>query len=113
MTQFEEGAESGTELPETLIRELEQSDDEHLREIIHFAQELLHERHDPTTALEAREGEEILRTTDHGAYKIVIVKRTEQTGQDEGPFAYRVKFEPGLDDGEGEFRWHYLGRVMD
>lgn len=111
MTRSDEGSEPGVDLPQDILDELERSDDRQLREIIHYAQDLLHQRQDPTTELEPRQGEEILRTDDHGTYTIVIAKRTDVTGSEQGPYAYRVRYEPGIDDEDGQFKWHYLGRV--
>lgn len=113
MTRSEENSEPAVDLPEDILDELERSDDHQLEEIIHYAQDVLHQRHQPTTALEPRPGEEILRTTDHGAYTIVVIKRTDATGSEQGPYVYRVGYEPGIDDEEGTFKWHYLGRVAE
>lgn len=113
MTESEEESDISDELPELIISELEQSSDGQLHAIIDYAQKLLQERNVPTTAIEAREGEEIVRKDDHGAYTIVIVKQPDATGANRGPFAYRVKYEPDIDDGEGRFRWQYLGQVED
>lgn len=110
MCRSEESTEPAVDLPEDVLDALERSDDRQLRELIHYAQELLHDRHDPTTALEARQGEEILKTHDHGAYTIVIVNRTDATGTERGPYVYRVRNDPGLDDEDDQFNWHYLGR---
>lgn len=93
------------------IGELDGCSDEQLQAVIDRAQSILHDRHDPTEALEARPGEEILETHDHGAYTIVIVERTE--ADDPGPFMYRVQYEPEIDGDEGRFRWHFLGRFVD
>lgn len=111
MTRPEDDTDPRNGLPDGLLEAIEQSDDRQLREIIHHAQAILHQRHDPTMALEAREGEEILHTSDHGAYTIAIVRRTDATGPEQGPYVYRVRYEPELHDEEGRFRWHYLGRV--
>lgn len=113
MTRSTDDPDPSKGLPDLVISELEQSSDRQLRTIIHYAQDLLHQRHDPTTALEPREGEEILRMDDHGPYTLVIVKRTDVTGLNQGPFAYRVKYEPSIEGDEGKFRWRYLGRVEE
>lgn len=100
-------------VPATVATALEESSDDQLREIIHYAQQLLAEHPPLTDAIESREGEELLHVEDHDAYTLAIVERPEQTGDARGPFAYRVKWEPGLDDENGQYRWHYLGRVYD
>jgi len=48
---------------------------------------------------------------DHGAYTIVVVERPNETGEARGPFAYRVKWEPNIDEEGVRYRWHYLGKV--
>lgn len=98
------------DLPEEIIQALEASSDRQLREIIHYAQRLLREHPPLTDAIESREGEELVRINDHGAYTTVVVERPEETGEARGPFVYRVQWEPDIDDG-GKYRWHYLGRV--
>lgn len=99
------------DVPKSVVRELEKSSDRQLREIIHFAQRLLQESPSLTEAIEAREGEELVRIDDHGGYKHVIVERSEASGEARGPFAYRVQWEPEIDGDGGKYRWHYLGRV--
>lgn len=98
-------------LPESIASELEQCSEGQLHSIIDRAQELLHQRHDPTSELEARHGEEIIRVDDEGEYTLVVVERTEEP--DQGPFIYRVTYEPDVEGGQGRFRWWYLGRVAD
>ncbi|WP_323191202.1 hypothetical protein [Halostella sp. PRR32] len=98
------------EIPTRITNALEGSSDSQLREIIHYAQQLLHEHPPLTDAIESREGEVLVRTEDYGAYTIVVMERPEETGEARGPFAYRVNWEPTVDDG-GKYRWHYLGRV--
>ncbi|ELZ24306.1 hypothetical protein C475_13692 [Halosimplex carlsbadense 2-9-1] len=61
--------------------------------------------------IESREGEALVRTEDHGAYSIVVVERSDETGEARGPFAYRVRWEPDIEDEKGRYRWHYLGKV--
>jgi len=99
------------DIPEEITTVLEDSSDSQLREIIHYAQQLLREHPPLTDAIESREGEELVRMEDHGAYTHVVVERPDETGQARGPFAYMVVWEPGIDDEEGKYRWHYLGRV--
>ncbi len=100
-----------TDVPEAVVTALETSSDDQLREIIHYAQRQLRDRPALTDAIEAREGEELVRVEDHGGYSVVVMERPDETGEARGPFAYRVKWEPGLDDETGQYRWHYLGRV--
>lgn len=99
------------DVPEEVTSILEGSSDSQLREIIHYAQQLLRDHPPLTDAIEAREGEELVRMEDHGAYTVVIVERPDETGEARGPFAYRVKWEPDIDDGDGQYKWHYLGKV--
>ncbi|MDV7350618.1 hypothetical protein R3751_12630 [Halorubrum distributum] len=106
---------SDTDRPEDIADEvlaaLEASDDTQLREIIHYAQRLLREQPALTDAIESRAEEELLHTEDHGDYTIAVVERPNETGSARGPFAYRVAWDPARDDGNGQYRWHYLGRV--
>lgn len=114
MPPSDELSDPGDRLSERIIDELEQSTDRDLRAVIQYAQNLLHQRHDVTPELAAREGEEILRMTDHGPYTLVVVKRTDETGPDQGPFLYRVTTESGIDPDDDEtVRWQYLGRVEE
>lgn len=99
------------DIPEEVSNALKGSSDSQLREIIHYAQQLLREHPPLTDAIDSREGEELVRVEDHGAYTIVVVERPDQTGEGRGPFAYRVRWEPGIGGGEGKYRWHYLGKV--
>lgn len=100
-------------VPEELTNALEESSDSQLREIIHYAQQLLQEHPPLTEEIESREGEELVRMEDHGDYTLVIVERPDAKDDAQGPFAYRVRWEPNVDDedGEGRYRWHYLGKV--
>ena len=98
-------------VPEELVAVIEDSTDSQLREIINYAQQLLREHPSITDAIESRPGEELVRIEDYGAYTIVVVDRPAETGEARGPFAYRVRWEPHVDDGEGRYKWHYLGRV--
>ena len=40
-------------------------------------------------------------------------ERSDGTDEARGPFAYRVKWEPHIDDEGGRYRWHYLGKVYE
>lgn len=103
----------GDDLPESLLRQLEQCTGRELRSVVHYAQRLLRERRPSTSDVEPRPGEEVVRTADLGAYTIVVVERPDESGAARGPFAYRVAHEPDVDDGEGALEWHYLGRVRE
>lgn len=103
--------ESTDDVPEEITDTLEASSDSQLRAIIDYAQQLLGEHPSMTDAIEPREGEEIVRIDDHGAYTSVVVKRPDETGEARGPFVYRVQWEPHIDDEGGQYRWHYLGHV--
>lgn len=101
------------DLPAEIATTLRESDDDQLRAVIHFAQELLWQQPPLTDCLEAREGERIVRTEEHDAYTSVVVEPTESSGSDGDRFAYRVEWEPGVEDEPGQYRWHYLGRIED
>ena len=99
------------DIPEELIAVLQNSADSQLREIINYAQQLLHEHLPITDAVESRHGEELVRVEDHGAYTIAIVVRPDEPGEARGPFAYGVNWEPSIEDEGGRYKWHYLGNV--
>ncbi|WP_390277140.1 hypothetical protein [Halobellus rarus] len=98
-------------IPQGVITALKDSSDNQLREIIHYAQQLLEDHPSLTDAIESRLGEDLVRIEDYGEYTIVIVERPDETGEARGPFAYRVKWESTVDGEEGQYRWHYLGKV--
>ncbi|MUV48245.1 hypothetical protein [Haloarcula sp. CBA1122] len=100
-------------VPEEAITALQDSSDSQLSDIVHYAQQLLREHPPLTEAIEAREGETLVRTEGHGAYTIVVVERPDETGEGRGPFAYRVQWEPDIEGEGGKYRWHYLGEVFD
>lgn len=99
------------DVPEEVAAALEGSSDSQLRGIIDYAQQRLREHPPLTDAIESREGEELVRTEDHGAYAIVVVERPDERDEARGPFAYRVRRVPDVDDEGGKYRWHYLGQV--
>jgi len=101
------------DVPEELIAVLQNSADSQLREIINYAQQLLSEHPPITDAVESRHGEELVRVKDHGVYTIAIVVRLDEPGEARGLFAYRVKWEPNIEDEGGRYKWHYLGKVHD
>lgn len=103
----------GDDIPESLLRQLEQCSDRELRTVVHHAQRLLRERRPSTTDVEPRPGEELVRVEDLGDFTLVVVERPDESGTARGPFAYRVTYEPPVDDGEGTVEWHYLGRVRE
>ena len=94
-----------------VIAGIEDCSDAQLREIIHYTQQLLREQPALTDAIESRDGETLVHAEDHGAYTIAVVERPNETGRARGPFAYRVGWDPARDEGNGQYRWHYLGRV--
>lgn len=96
---------------EDVITALEGYDDTQLREVIHYAQRLLQQHPALTDAIESRPGEALVRTEDHGAYTIAVVERPDEAGGARGPFAYRVAWDPATEEGDGQYRWHYLGRL--
>lgn len=89
------------DIPEELIAVLDDSSDSQLRGVIHYAQQLLRDRPQLTDVIESREGEELVRVEDHGAYTIAIVERPGDPGEARGPFAYSVNWEPNIDDEGG------------
>ena len=101
------------DVPAELITVLQTSADTQLREIINYAQQLLHEHLPITDAVESRHGEELVRVEDHGAYTIAIVVLADEPDEARGPFAYRVKWEPDIEAEGGRYKWHYLGKVHD
>lgn len=101
--------DSPEDVPEDLTTALDACSDSQLREVIDYAQRRLGDRPPLTDALEPRDGERLLRTVDHEGYTIAVVERPGSVAA--GPFAYRVKWEPDVDGGDGQYRWHYLGRV--
>lgn len=101
------------DIPEEVTTALEDSSDSQLRQIIHYAQQLLRDHPSLTDEIESREGEELVRTEDHDGYTIAVVERPDETGDARGPFVYRVQWEPNLDGEGGQYRWLYLGRVTD
>lgn len=107
------GIDPTDEIPDACVHILEESTDTQLREIIDYAQKLLRDKPSLTDAIESREGEELVRIEDHGAYTLVIAERANETGAARGPFAYRVRWEPEMDDEGGQYKWHYLGRVYN
>ena len=101
------------DVPEELIAVLQNSADSQVRGIINYAQRLLSEHPPITDAIESRHGEELVRVKDHGVYTIAIVVRPDEPGEARGPFAYRVRWEPNIEDEGGRYTWHYLGKVHD
>ena len=99
------------DVSEEVTTVLENSTDDQLREAINYAQQLLREHPLITDAVESRCGEELVCVKDHGAYTVATVVRPGETGEARGPFAYRVKCEPNIDDEGGRYKWHYLGKV--
>jgi len=107
------------DISDELAAHLQESTNQELREIIHYAQQLLTEQPSLTDELEARDdeeivprdGEEIVRMEDHGDYTLVVVERSDETGEAHGRFAYRVRLEPGFEGADDRYRWHYLGRM--
>jgi hypothetical protein len=99
------------DIPTDVTEALEGFSDQELREVVHYAQQLLGEHPPLTDAIESRAGEEIVRVEDHDEYVIVVVRHPDETGKARGPFAYRVNWAPDIDGDEGKYRWHYLGKV--
>ena len=98
---------------EEITAVLENSADGQLREAINYAQQLLREHPPLTDAVKSRCGEELVCVKDHGADTVATVVRPGETSEARGPFAYRVKWEPNIDDEGGRYKWHYLGKVHD
>ena len=100
-------------VPEELIAVLQDSADSQLRKTIDYAQQLLSEHPPITDVVESRHGEELVHVDDHGACTIAVVMRPDEPSEARGPFAYRVKWEPSIEDEGGRYEWHYLGKVHD
>jgi len=100
-------------VPEELIPVFQNSTDSQLREISNYAQQLLSERPPIADAAKSRHGETLVRVKDHDVYTIAIVMRLSESGEACGLFAYRVKWEPRIEDEGGRYKWHYLGKVHD
>ena len=98
--------------PEEVVTGLEECSDNQLREIIHYAQRLLSQHPPLTDSIDSRVGEELVRIEDHDTYKIVIVEHPNESSETSNQFAYRVTWEPTISE-EGQYRWHYLGRVFN
>jgi len=105
--------DSPDDVPEGPAAVLEESNDGQLRGIINHAQQLLRNRPPISDTIESRYGEELLRVEDRGAYTMAVVERPDKTSEARGPFVYRVKWEPHIDDEGGRYRWHYLERVCE
>lgn len=97
-------------VPSEVIGAFDDCDDDQLRGVIHYAQQLLRDQPSLTDSIESREDEDLVRVEDHGDYTFAVVERAEGADRSGGRFAYRVRWEPDAGDG-GKYRWHYLGRV--
>lgn len=98
-------------IPTVVAETLQGLSDQELREVIHYAQQLFRDHPPLTDVIKSRMGEELVRVEDHDEYVIVVVKRPDETGEARGPFAYRVRWVPDIEGGEGKYQWHYLGKV--
>ncbi|MFB6353170.1 MAG: hypothetical protein ABEJ92_03700 [Halobacteriales archaeon] len=96
------------DLPADIAEALEAhaSDAHDLQEAAIYAQELLNALHEPVLAIEAREGEEVLRVVDHGEYT-EVVKRPLGAAQ---AYRYHVRREP-RPEGDDRLRWVPIDRV--
>ncbi|MDH5020574.1 hypothetical protein [Halobacterium rubrum] len=101
------------DVPAQVRAALEDCSDRELRAVVGYVRHRLEAKPSLTDAIEAREGEELVRTEDHDGYTIVVVERPDETGAERGPFAYRVQWEPDVaGESAGKYRWHYLGTVQ-
>lgn len=100
-------------ISEQFAAELRESSDSQLRSIIHYAQQLLEEHSPEAEAIEPREGEEIVRIDEQGDHTMVIVKRPDESGEAQGPFAYIVQKQPDIEGENDKYKWHYLGRATE
>jgi len=96
-----------------VVEHLEVSSDVELRAIIDYAQRLLRDETSVTEEIEPREGETLVRTEDHGDYVVAIVERADDADGAGGRYAYRIKWQPEVDDEGGTYRWEYFGQVAD
>jgi len=98
-------------VPEPVVAALRESTDSELKEIIHYAHQLLQRRPTLTDEIEARDDETLLSRVDYDEYTVVTIERPEESGWARGPFVYRISREAPDDDPDGRYRWHYLGHV--
>lgn len=98
------------DVPETIDADLERSGDARLGAIVHYAHRPLRAQPPLIDELEALDGEEIGSIEDHGAYA-TVVESADVAGSDGARYAYRVQSEPGIEDEDGQYRWHCLGRI--
>ena len=104
--------DSVEDAPEQVRTALDDCSDRELRAAVAYAQERLGVKPTLTHAIEARDGEKLVHTEDHGGYTIAVVERPDESGAERGPFAYRVQWERDVtDERGGKYRWHYLGSV--
>jgi len=106
-------SDPAAEVPRVVAETLEGLDDRELRAVVHYAQELLGSQSSTTPEIEARPGEELVHVSDEDGYTFVVVEREGATAGVETRVAYRVTWEPDVGEGDGRYRWHYLGSVED
>jgi len=105
-----------TELRAEAVALIDDLSEAELRATIEYARDRLQFVHpEVTEQIEARDGEEIVRIEDRGAYTEVVKRQPCATGCDEcphEPILYHVTEERQL-DGTTDLHWTYLGRVYE
>jgi hypothetical protein len=107
---------SSIDAPDSIADELSALDDESLREVISYAQNLLNERLEPTTQIEEVPGEEIVSIKEQDGYTLVTKKQPCADGCGDCPhglYLYRVRVEQSPVDGKPQLHWSFLGRVEE
>lgn len=113
MTNVSNSPHPPSDFPDGLVDLLRDLSDDQLRDVIEYAQALLRARGPSPAHIEPREGEEIVHTHDFGGYTLVIVRETLHKEISSPAIAYRVNYEPAIKEGEGGWKWHYLGDVYE
>jgi hypothetical protein len=102
------------DLPESIAEDLQALDDEALRDVVSYAQQLLRERAPQPSHIEAAPGEEIISIEEQGGYTLVTKTQKCAEGCEDcphGPYLYLVREEHSPVDHEPTLHWVFLGRV--
>lgn len=101
-------------LPDRLVSDLDQLNDDQLRKTIIHAQELLQFHEETSSPIEPGPGEDIVRITEHDGYTEVVKRVPCAEGCSDcphGPYLYHVRQERHS-DGEETPHWTFLGTVQ-
>lgn len=102
-----------SDVPAGVAERLAELDEGQLRQTAEYVQELLNDRQPVSADIETREGEELVRVTEHDGYTAVVKRQPCSSGCDDclhGPYLYHVRREDGPRDDEN-LHWSYIGRV--